>query len=282
MNPGQLWWGVLAFFIPLLLELAALYLLLPMLQRGGAERNNYRGQLIPVAAGISFPLVLMVAYLPYRYFPVDCSGILTGVILMSFLGLIDDLLGNRDTLGFKGHISRLGQGKLTTGGLKMLMGGVVALYVATFLSIEWYWWLINGLIIALSTNFINLLDLRPGRAIKGFLILLVPIIAASSLINWWLLLPILGIVIAYFPFDLRARAMMGDAGSNVLGFTLGFFIASILNPAFKLGALALLIGITLLAEKVSLSAIIEKVSLLRYLDHLGREMNTDDQQRTTG
>jgi len=281
MNTALFGWGFLAFTIPLLLELAALYLLLPMLQRGGAERNNYRGQMIPVAAGISFPLVLMVSYLPYRYFPIDSFGILTGVILMALLGLIDDLLGNRDTLGFKGHISSLFKGRLTTGGLKMLMGGVVALHAATFFSNEWYWWLLNGLIIALTTNFLNLLDLRPGRSIKGFLICLAPVMVVAQVINWWLLLPMLGIILAYFPFDLRARAMMGDTGSNVLGFTLGYFIASMLSPPLKIGALVLLIGITLLAEKISLSAIIEKVAILRYIDHLGREMKADDKQSTT-
>lgn len=275
-------YGILAGAIPFLLELFALYLLLPMLQRGGAERPNYRGLLIPVAAGISFPLVLLISYLPYRYFSIDSSGIIIGVILMALLGLIDDLLGNRDAMGFKGHIRSLLKGQLTTGGLKMLMGGMVALYAATYCSQEWYWWLINALIIALATNFINLLDLRPGRAIKGFLIFLIPVLALNEQINWWLLLPLLGIVLAYFPYDLRARAMMGDAGSNVLGFILGYYMANLPGTGLKLGALGILLALTLLSERVSFSQIIEKVALLRYIDQLGRKMKTDEQQRSTG
>ncbi|MGE5381728.1 MAG: hypothetical protein ACM3NT_11770 [Methylocystaceae bacterium] len=282
MIAGQIWWAVLAFFVSGVLELAALYFLLPLLQRGGAERNNYRGQLIPVAAGISLPLVLLICYFPYRYFQIDSSAILIGIILMAFLGLIDDLLGNRDTMGFRGHIKSLLHGTLTTGGLKMLMGGVVALYTAAFFSAAWYWWLLNGLIIALSTNLLNLLDLRPGRAIKGFFIFLLPVMILAPNIERWLLLPVLGAVTAYFPFDLRARAMMGDSGSNILGFVLGYLAASVPGFGFKIGTLIFLIGINLLAEKVSLSAIIEKVGWLRYIDHLGREMKMDDQQRTAG
>lgn len=282
MFSWPLGWSILAGALPFILELLALYLLLPMLQQGGAKRPNYLGQQIPVAAGISFPLVLLISYLPYRYFHIDTSGILIGVILMALLGLIDDLLGNRDAMGFKGHIYSLLQGQLTTGGLKMLMGGMTALYAATYCSQVWYWWLINALIIALATNLINLLDLRPGRAIKGFLIFLVPVLVLNGPINWWLLLPLLGIILAYFPFDLQARAMMGDTGSNVLGFVLGYYIANVPATGVKLGLLAILVALTLLSEKVSFSKIIEKVTLLSYIDQLGRKMKTDEQQRTTG
>jgi UDP-N-acetylmuramyl pentapeptide phosphotransferase/UDP-N-acetylglucosamine-1-phosphate transferase len=70
---------------------------------------------------------------------------------------------------------------------------------------------------------LNLLDLRPGRAIKGFLIFLF-LIAILGLgdIDWLLLAPLLGAVLYYLLIDLRAGAMMGDAGSNVLGLTLGY------------------------------------------------------------
>jgi len=277
MGTPQIGWGVLAFFLPVLLELAALNLVLPLLQQSGAERPNYLGKMIPVAAGITFPLALVIAFLPYRFIGVEVGGLLTGIILMSLLGLIDDLLGNRETMGFKGHIRSLLKGKLTTGGLKMLMGGMVALYAASYFTAVWYWWLVNGLIIALATNLINLFDLRPGRAIKAFMLFFIPLGFFLSASSWWQLLPVLGVILAYFPFDLQARTMMGDTGSNVLGFTLGYLAASIDNPILKISALLILITLTLLSEKLSFSALIEKVALFRYIDQLGRKQKVNEQ-----
>ena len=42
------------------------------------------------------------------------------------LGFIDDVLGGEDR-GFRGHISALGRGRLTTGMLKLIGGAAIAL-----------------------------------------------------------------------------------------------------------------------------------------------------------
>jgi hypothetical protein len=66
-------------------------------------------------------------------------------------------------------------------------------------------------LIALTTNLINLLICaRAGR--KRTLLVAVILIALSyERINWVLVLPLLGAVLYYFPTDLKARGMMGDA-----------------------------------------------------------------------
>jgi UDP-GlcNAc:undecaprenyl-phosphate GlcNAc-1-phosphate transferase len=223
--------AILGLLAGLGLEALVLYFLLNLLQESGAVKENYLGREIPVSAGISFPLVTLGAYLIYGIAGSYDWGFhifLMGIMSISFLGFIDDMLGKRDVTGFKGHFKALFKGRLTTGGLKALAGGLIAFYLAlnnpsAINNISVGEIILDTLIIALFTNLLNLLDLRPGRAIKGFLffLLLIAILGLGD-IDWLLLAPLLGAVLYYLLIDLRAGAMMGDAGSNVLGLTLGY------------------------------------------------------------
>ena len=130
---------------------------------------------------------------------------------------------------------------------------------------------INLLLIALFTNALNLMDLRPGRAIKVYLFaVLVLALGAAGRLDWVMISPLLGAVVCYFYTDLKARAMMGDSGSNVLGISLGFACAISLALIFKIFIVILLIGIHILAERYSITRIIENVPILRAIDDLGR------------
>ncbi len=81
---------------------------------------------------------------------------------------------------------------------------------------------INTLVISLFTNLINLFDLRPGRSIKVFLLMSIIMLLTSTIIEYnFILYSIYGILFIYFPIDLKAKAMMGDIGSNAIGITLG-------------------------------------------------------------
>lgn len=270
----------LAMLVGAIAEGVALYFLLNMLLESGAVRKNYLGNDIPVSVGISFPVSLILVFLFYALiqgYDFSFHIYLIGIISICFLGFIDDMLGQRDTLGFKGHFGALFKGKLTTGGFKALGGGIIAFFLALCLSgLESLWngWvdvLLNTLIIALFTNMLNLLDLRPGRAIKGYLFfLLLIILMASGRVNWLLIAPLLGIILVYFPVDLKARAMMGDAGSNVLGLTLGYYCVIYLSLPYRLGVLVFLIAMHIYTEKFSLTKTIEQVPLLRLIDQAGR------------
>jgi len=271
---NELYWAAGGFLAAFVIEGIILYLLLPMLINTGAVRSNYREEHIPVGAGISFAMTLLLVYLLYRLVSHEVAGsqlFLLGIIAISFLGFIDDMLGRRDTTGLKGHLGAMLKGRLTTGGLKALGGGLIAFYIALFISADWVNIILNTVLIALSTNFINLLDLRPGRAIKGtFMFGAVIIAVAYDSINWALVLPLLGAVVFYFPSDLKARVMMGDAGSNVLGLALGFWAAAYMPWLPRLIMLALLIIIHWYTERYSLTETIEKVKILRTIDQLGR------------
>ncbi|MDD2620920.1 MAG: hypothetical protein PHC92_09670 [Syntrophomonadaceae bacterium] len=257
-----------------LLEGVALHFLLPMLKETGAVRQNYQGIDIPVSAGISFPLVtisVFAIYVPFSFFKTSYYPFLLGIMALCFLGFIDDMLGQRDALGFKGHFGALFKGSLTTGGLKALGGGVIAFFLALLQPTGWVDLLLNTMLMALFTNMLNLLDLRPGRAIKGYLFFLIIIVAlAGARVDWLIIAPLLGAVIIYFVIDLKARAMMGDAGSNVLGLALGYISVISLNLPCRAGVLLFLILLHIYTEKYSLTRTIEKYSFLRAVDKLGR------------
>lgn len=258
----------------ILVEAGLLLLLLGMLQDAGAIRKNYRGQDIPVSAGISFPFTVMIittGYIMFKWYDETYLLFMLGLMAVSLLGFIDDMLGQRDTLGFRGHFAALFQGRLTTGGLKALGGGFIALFIALHFSGTWIDIAVNTLLMALFTNMLNLMDLRPGRAIKAYLVFLtVVIILAAGAVPWLMITPLLGAVLAYFPWDLRARAMMGDAGSNVLGLALGMLTVQSLGMSGRAGILLFLIIVHIYTEKYSLTATIEKVGFLRKIDNLGR------------
>ncbi|MCS6860862.1 MAG: hypothetical protein NZT92_11155, partial [Abditibacteriales bacterium] len=189
-----------------------------------------------------------------------------------------DLFGSRETSGLKGHLGKLlREGKLTTGALKALGGSAAALAlgygVAQRQVAEG---LLNGLLIALSANTLNLLDVRPSRALKGFFLLItITLMTAStrtsqpSILPYLVLLPLLVAALVYAPFDFRCQAMMGDVGSNVLGGVAGLFAAWTLPLGGKVALVLTFAALHLLTERVSLTHIIERNRVLRFLDRLG-------------
>jgi hypothetical protein len=160
--------------------------------------------------------------------------------------------------------------------LKAAGGGIAALVVA--------WWvpglptifdvLINGLIIALTINVFNLLDLRPGRVLKVYFFSLIILVSWSfSLGNmtiWHYLVPLVAIAAGLFSGDISEKFMLGDAGSNVLGASVGFTAMVLSDPMAKLGLLVVLVALNLISERWSFSEIIESRPFLKWLDDLGR------------
>ncbi|MBP1762306.1 MAG: Phospho-N-acetylmuramoyl-pentapeptide-transferase, partial [Firmicutes bacterium] len=105
----------------------------------------------------------------------------------------------------------------------------------------------------------------------GYLFFLL-LIAAFALpeVDYLLLMPLLGAVLCYLPADVKARAMMGDAGSNVLGLALGMYAAAWLSLPVRIGFLLFLIAMHLYTEKYSLTTTIENNKILRAIDQIGR------------
>ena len=112
----------------------------------------------------------------------------------------------------------------------------------------------GGAVVAGSANLLNLLDLRPGRALKAG--------AAAALL---LGQPGPGAAaVALLPDDLHERTMLGDAGANGLGALLGLAVLR-RAPQRRGVALAVLVALTAASEVVSYSRVIDAVPLLRQL-----------------
>lgn len=247
-----------------------------LLKAGGAVRKNYTGQSIPTAAGISIVISITAAYffvfVISDIYRLEMMTALTVVLGMALLGLIDDLLGTRETTGLRGHISMLLKGKLTTGGLKALGGGGLAFGFSLVFSLSVVDIFVNTLLIALFTNAINLTDLRPGRAAKAFLfvgLFLLVFAFFDTSAGILLLVPAYGAVLAFMPFDLKGRVMLGDTGSNVMGIILGIVSVLLLPFVGRVLVLGLLIILHIYTEKYSLTETIQKVGFLRRIDEWG-------------
>lgn len=244
---------------------------LKMMGNYGAVKKNYRGTVVPTPAG----LIPVTIYLILVAFGIvifnDSQGILVFVLslILTGLGLLDDWRGDASYKGFKGHLKALGRGRLTTGAGKALGGGILAVIGAWVLA-GTQLFLVNTLLIALSTNSFNLFDLRPGRAIKVFLGLIIILLWWQRNIDAYWLFALTGAIFAYLPWDLHSKGMLGDTGANILGFVLGLVVVNYLELLSKLFILFFFLGFNLYAEKYSLSQLIEKVPWLNYLDQLGR------------
>jgi hypothetical protein len=168
------------------------------------------------------------------------------VAAVAALGLADDIWSGPER-GFKGH---LGAGN-TTGVLKLLGIPLVGFLATRKLS--------GALLVALSANFLNQLDTKPGRALKAYL-------AGATAFRAPLKTAVL-----LLPYDLREKVMLGDAGSNALGALLGLSSVSRLAGRSRWLAIGGLAGLTLIGERRSLGELIERTPVLRTIDGLGRE-----------
>ena len=268
------------YAILILTGLLGTYAIIPLFRSLLIESNvlrpNYKKDMIPVSMGIVFLPMLIINAIILAYFTTNFKDMLHififlfGLVSMFFAGILDDIIGNRDVSGLKGHFKSLLNGKLTTGGFKALFGGFIGLVISIAISKNIYDIVINTLRIALSTNLVNLLDLRPGRAIKGYLLISIVLLFTLGEYTRNLLLLIFPNVIAYFNQDLKAKAMMGDTGSNVLGISIGILFVMGYPLKVRLIWLAFLIFIHILTEKYSLTKIIENNKFLNFIDKLGR------------
>ena len=196
---------------------------------------------------------------------------LLGFSFIGMLGILDDLIGEKKIKGLRGHIRALFSGVLTTGGIKAILGLFISIIVSNYISVTFKDFIINSLIIGLFTNLINMFDLRPGRATKVFAFFaLIFILSGLITEKSYIIYSLFGILIPYVRLDLKAMAMMGDVGSNVLGFTLGILAATGFTFAFRITILIFLIAFHLLAERISFSKIIDNNRVLKYFDSLGR------------
>lgn len=195
---------------------------------------------------------------------------------MTFLGWLDDRFDSGRAKGFCGHWNRLvREGEFTMGMVKAAGGLVLAPGVAHGLDGQWGQTLVDGLVMALMSNAVNLLDVRSGRAVKGALLLAVPLLfltpSQACLIS---LLLLFAVVLAYAPVDLQETAMLGDCGAYFIGAVLGFAVIQTFPFPERCAWLTALLLLHIFTERHSLSAVIAGHPVLNWLDEWGREKKT--------
>jgi UDP-GlcNAc:undecaprenyl-phosphate/decaprenyl-phosphate GlcNAc-1-phosphate transferase len=254
----------------------------PLFARPALQRKNHRGRELPTAAGLVIvlaPLPLIALWSAYDtirdgYRPdLDRSWTTTVIVVVGFglFGLLDDLLGDGGPRGFAGHVQAATRGELTTGLVKLVGGGLVAVAAAAPWAADRFSHLVVGsLVIALAANLGNLLDRAPGRIEKvstlAFVVLAAGTVGAESLAGPAL---VVGAGAAMLVPDLRERCMLGDTGANVLGAAVGLGVVASTGTAVNAAVAIVLLVLNVASEFVSFSAVIDRTRPLRWADRLG-------------
>jgi UDP-GlcNAc:undecaprenyl-phosphate/decaprenyl-phosphate GlcNAc-1-phosphate transferase len=285
----------LPFLLALLAAAAIAPALLRMLERNGHTRPNYRGRQLPLPLGVLVPAAALLALVPLTLiarlapaavFHPEIQPILLYALGVLVLGLIDDAFGGGEPAvageapeaqgpppkrGWRGHGAAIARGEFSTGALKAVGSLGLALLAMDQLGLSDGRWLLAAGVLVLATNVFNLLDLRPGRSGKAFVLLGAALtIGSGQLRPLWALGLLVAPALIAGVYDLRERAMLGDTGSNLLGALAGLWLVLTLSGTGQLIALGLLAAITLYGELRSISALIERTPGLRELDSWGR------------
>jgi len=239
-------------------------------------RTNHRGEPISLLEGPAFAVGALagVALVPGAPARVRSAALVAGAAAAA-LGAYDDLAEQQVRKGVAGHLGALAHGEVTTGAVKIvgltvsglaasaLVGrgsGRAASGAGALADV-----LVGGAVVAGCANLVNLLDLRPGRALKATLLAApfvgagLPVAAATA-----------GAAVGVLPEDLAERTMLGDTGANAAGAALAVALAAGATPRLRLGLLTGVVALTAASEVVSFSAVIERTAPLRTLDRLGR------------
>lgn len=303
--------AVLGVAIPLL----AVRMLVPtLLSSESASTVNYAGRRVHYGLGVVWLVwagcAIGAGVAASAFGPSQVLALLTvagPLALVAFaLGVVDDAYGSSADKGFRGHIRAFVSGRLTTGGLKLLGVGTASFVVAWVSSqaAPWgrelggslsvgaiAWSLVAGASIALTSNLLNLMDLRPGRALKAYSALVVPAVAvctigltsgplreigAGMLAIQALALAVfmLGPVVAVWRYDLGEVAMLGDAGANPMGAVAGFVMVTGLGPSALVVYFLVVLALNVASERVSFSRVIASNRVLSWLDGLGRRADS--------
>jgi UDP-N-acetylmuramyl pentapeptide phosphotransferase/UDP-N-acetylglucosamine-1-phosphate transferase len=246
---------------------------------GELERTNFRGRTLSLAGGPALALAASASAALGAGSGPAAAAALTAGLGSGAVGLYDDVVGARpgqQAKGFRGHLRALAQGRVTSGLVKIAGVGAAGLGAAALLAAERrprgrmgtaVDVLLGAGVIAGTANLVNLLDLRPGRALKAGLLAAAPLATGA---RGGLAAGPAGAAGALLPDDLGEEIMLGDAGANALGALLGVALAARTGRFGRAAALAGIVALTAASEKVSFTKVIEGTPGLREFDALGR------------
>jgi UDP-N-acetylmuramyl pentapeptide phosphotransferase/UDP-N-acetylglucosamine-1-phosphate transferase len=244
---------------------------------GRLDRTNFHGRTVSLAGGPALAAGASVGAALGAPTARAAAAAMTAGVVSGAVGLYDDVVGNRPSQkaakGFKGHLGALREGRVTSGLVKIAGVGAAGLVAGALVGSRRSGVrgaadvLVGAGVIAGMANLVNLLDLRPGRAIKAGAVIGAPLAAGRG---GGIAAGALGASSALVADDLGEEIMVGDAGANALGALLGVALVARSGPAGRLAALAAIGALTAASEKVSFTQVIQDTPWLRRLDELGR------------
>lgn len=282
------------------------------------ERTNFHGVTVSLRGGVAMAGAAVASAAVASALSDQPRAALGGVVASlggGLAGYIDDVDqgahdGGKVAKGLKGHLGALAHGQVTTGVIKIAGIGASALAAsalvgskATSMGGKAADLALNTVLIAGTANLANLLDLRPGRALKATVLVATPLSyfscaaaktpasgasvtsatpaaasakpvspASTSGASAQRLLAsgLNAAAITALVEDLQETTMLGDTGANAAGALLGTSLAANDSWKLRLGAALGVVGLILASEKVSFSKVIAANPALNWLDQLWR------------
>jgi UDP-N-acetylmuramyl pentapeptide phosphotransferase/UDP-N-acetylglucosamine-1-phosphate transferase len=228
------------------------------------ERDNYRGRRVDLAGGPGAAAGLLTAAVA-----AGSPAALIVTAAAAGLGAYDDLASHPQARGLRGHAAALRAGVVTSGVVKLVGLTAAGLASAPSRPRRAGSVVLDTVLVAGTANLVNLLDLRPGRALK----LTAGIAAPMTTVNGAggdLAAAVAGVTLGLLPADLGERQMLGDCGANALGAAIGWSLAARLSGVARCLAAAAVVALTVASERVSFTEVIERQPALAALDRWGR------------
>lgn len=289
------------------------------------ERTNFHGATVSLRGGVAMAGASVASAAVASALSDQPRAALGGVVASlggGVAGYIDDVDqgahdGGKVAKGLKGHLGALAHGQVTTGVIKIAGIGASALAAsalvgskATSVGGKVADLALNTVLIAGTANLANLLDLRPGRALKATVLVAAPLSyfscaaaktpasgasvtsatasvtsgasgapsatpaapasASGASAQRLLASGLNAAAITALVEDLQETTMLGDTGANAAGALLGTSLAANDSWKLRLGAALGVVGLILASEKVSFSKVIAANPALNWLDQLWR------------
>jgi UDP-N-acetylmuramyl pentapeptide phosphotransferase/UDP-N-acetylglucosamine-1-phosphate transferase len=249
------------------------------------ERTNHAGDLVSLKEGPAAAIGATTGAALGARTGSHAAAALAAGLGCGAVGLYDDMVGARPqhkAKGLKGHLTALTQGRVTSGAVKIVGAGLSGLVAAALVDSGRTKPITGGAlgavahtmlgagVIAGTANLMNLLDLRPGRALKVAAAVTGPLSAASDT-SGGIAAGTLGAAGALMPEDLGEQTMLGDCGANAIGALMGLSAAARSGPLLRGVILTGVTALILTSEKVSFTKVIADTPILRELDEFGRK-----------
>ena len=201
---------------------------LPPATRARWDRTNHAGATVTLLEG---PVYAVAAALGGLAGGPAALPVVTVSLGVGAFGALDDLHGDATSKGLRGHLGALARGEVTTGAVKIVglaATGLVGAALADRRSGRGALaTLVGGAVVAGAANVANLLDLRPGRALKAVALTAVPLLVPPTAGGATTAAAALGAAAGAAPADLRGESMLGDTGANAAGALLGLALSLI-------------------------------------------------------